>query len=59
VCQALQIPPVQLNTEKSPHGVVNILNINELEQQFNQLENDQNLHSCSIDQFDWKDHKAL
>lgn len=58
VCKALGIPSVDLVTQKSPHSVKNILNIEQVKSLFDKLENDRLLHARSVTDFDWQDHKT-
>jgi hypothetical protein len=56
VCQSLNIPVVQIRTQKSPYSASNILNIQELSQRFAELES---AEPAEIQAEQWKDQRAL
>jgi hypothetical protein len=59
VCKALDIPTCNLKTQKSPYSENNILNIDQLQQEFDILEKDQTIQTAPIENFTWVDLKAL
>jgi hypothetical protein len=59
VCQALDIPVVDLATKKSPYSENNILNVDQLQQEFEKLEQDQELQNAPIENFIWKNLKEV
>jgi len=56
ICQSLNIPVVQIKTQKSPYSFSNILNIQELSQRFVELESTE---LAEIQAEQWKDQRAL
>ncbi len=56
ICDQLQIPRVQVETDKSPYSVDNIINIQELRHKFNSLEQQPSPNSWDPEQ--WKDRRS-